>query len=110
MAVCVKSNSFYLKLSLFSNMKFFGCTQDVKDYDAAHTWKNASCAASKNTRDYKENERRCKLKNDRPHCTMVGKCFTNQKEKKNMCKFCYRFVELPFTVTKWLKNLSQWDE
>ena len=79
-------------------MKFFGCTQKVKDYEEAMIWKNESCDATKGNREYREIERNCKLENDRPHCTMIGKCFKNQIEKKNMCKFCYRFVELPITL------------
>merc|ERR1719188_1962656 len=71
--------------------EFFGCTQEVKDYDEAKIWKNASCDATKGNREYREIEDKCELKNDRPHCTMVGKCFKNQIEKKNMCKFCYRW-------------------
>ena len=79
-------------------MKFFGCTQEVKHYDEAKIWKNASCDATKGNKEYREIEGKCESKNDRPHCTMVGKCFMNQIEKKNMCKFCYRFVELPITL------------
>ena len=70
-------------------MEYSGCTHEVKSYEEAKVWKNASCEASKYSETYKENEKKCKKDKDKPHCTMVGKCMTNTHENKNMCKFCY---------------------
>ena len=65
--------------------------------DEALPWKEKQCRASKNSDEYKENERRCKLKSDKPRCTMLGVSYHNQHEKRNILKYCYRliFIEIP---------------
>ena len=71
--------------------------QPLKSPDEALPWKEKQCRASKNSDEYKENERRCKKKSDKPRCTMLGVSYHNQHEKRNILKYCYRliFIEIP---------------
>ena len=64
----------------------------MKSEAEAFAWKEEQCKASKQSEKYKENQKRCMKKKDTERCTTVGKCFWNSHENKNICKYCYRFV------------------
>ena len=66
----------------------------------ASAWKKKQCKASKGSEKYKANEKRCMKKKDTGRCTMVGKCFFNSHENRNICKHCYRFLHIQFI--KWI--------
>ena len=79
------------------NEAFHGCTTSLKSPDESMPWKEKQCKASKKSKEYKENERRCKKNDDKPRCNMVGVSYHNQHEKRNILKYCYRliFIEIP---------------
>ena len=72
------------------SMDFYDCTTTLKSPDEALPWKEKQCRASKNSDEYKENERRCKLQSDKPRCTMLGVSYRNHVEKRNILKYCYK--------------------
>ena len=69
----------------------------MKSPDEALPWKEKHCKDSIRSEKYKENERKCRKKNDKPKCTMLGAHFHNKHEKRNVLKYCYRliFIEIP---------------
>ena len=76
---------------------YHGCTTSLKGPDEALPWREKRCKASKKSEEYKENERRCKKKDDKPKCTMLGVSYYNKHEKRNVLRYCYRliFIEIP---------------
>ena len=78
-------------------MDFHDCTTSLKSPDEALPWKEKQCRASKNSEKYKENERRCKMKSDKPRCTILGVSYHNQHENINILKYCYRLVFIEIT-------------
>ena len=76
---------------------FDGCTTSLNGPDEALPWKEKQCKASKKSEEYKENEQRCKRKNDKPKCTMLGVSYHNKHEKRNILKYCYRLIFIEIT-------------
>ena len=58
----------------------------------AKAWKEKQCKDAEQSEKYKANKKRCMKEKDTERCTMVGKCFLNSHENKNVCRYCYRFV------------------
>ena len=76
---------------------FSECTTSLKSSDEALPWKEKQCKDSKKSKEYKENEQRCKRKNDKPKCAMLGVSFHNKHEKRNILKYCYRLIFIEIT-------------
>ena len=72
----------------------------MKSTAEAEAWNEEQCEASKGSEKYKANEKRCMKKKDTGTCTMIGKCYFNSHENRQICKHCLRFVHIQFL--KWI--------